>query len=266
MSIDEYRRLSRPPPPLRPTRVQVFAFGNTQPLEIAGVFSTEVAHDDTSRATKIYVSKEGSGFLFAAQDLNLVHFAFGIHVSALKVLVEEFSSLFEGIGCLKGPPLQLRIDESVAPVALSHRRVALRPKVEQELQLLERAGIIEKLSGPTPWVSLIVVARKPKQPEAVRICVDMCLPNQATKRERHLTPTIDDILSELSGSRWFSKMDLRSRYHQIVLHPDSRPITTFSTHTSLWRYTRLNFGISRAAEVFQHTTNGSCKGSRQSSM
>ncbi|KAJ1186730.1 hypothetical protein NDU88_003511 [Pleurodeles waltl] len=62
----------------------------------------------------------------------------------------------------------------------------------------------------------------------------MRMPNLAIKRERHLTPMIDDILSELTGSCWFSKMDLRSGYHQIMLHPESRPITTFSTHNGLW--------------------------------
>ncbi|KAJ1093273.1 hypothetical protein NDU88_006378, partial [Pleurodeles waltl] len=94
--------------------------------------------------------------------------------------------------------------------------------------------------------------RKPKQPGEVRICVDMHLPNAAIKRERHLTPTIDDILGELSDSRWFSKLDLRSGYHQLVLAQESRYITTFSTHVGLRRYKRLSFGISSAAEVFQN--------------
>ncbi|CAL9704506.1 unnamed protein product [Knipowitschia caucasica] len=77
--------------------------------------------------------------------------------------------------------------------------------------------------------------------------------NTAIQRERHITPTMDDVIHELNGATVFSKLDLRAGYHQLELHPDSRYITTFSTHKGLRRYKRLNFGISSAAEVFQNT-------------
>ena len=76
--------------------------------------------------------------------------------------------------------------------------------------------------------------------------------NKAILRERHITPTIDDVLCDLNEAKFFSKIDLNSGYHQIVLHPDSRYITTFSTHIGLRRFKRLNFGISSAAEIFQN--------------
>ena len=53
----------------------------------------------------------------------------------------------------------------------------MRQKVERELRELQEKGIIERVSGPTPWVSPIVVTPKPKNPERARICVDMRLPN-----------------------------------------------------------------------------------------
>ena len=76
----------------------------------------------------------------------------------------------------------------------------MRKKVEQELEKLEEQGIIERVSGPTPWVSPIVVAPKPKNPDKVRICVDMRLPNTAIQRERHITPTVDDLIHDLNGA------------------------------------------------------------------
>ncbi|KAJ1114923.1 hypothetical protein NDU88_003153 [Pleurodeles waltl] len=115
-----YRRLSKLPQ-LKPTQVQVYAFGKARPLEMAGVFTAEVAHESTAVLAKIYVSKEWSGFLLGcqtAQELDLVHFAFGIHARNLEDLIKELDSLFKGIGCLKGPPLKLPMDDSVAPVAL----------------------------------------------------------------------------------------------------------------------------------------------------
>lgn len=84
----------------------------------------------------------------------------------------------------------------------------------------------------------------------MRICVDMRLPNTAILQERHITPTIDDLIHDLNGAAVFSKLDLKAGYHQLELDADSRYITTFTTHTGLWRYNRLNFGLSSAAEVF----------------
>ena len=98
----------------------------------------------------------------------------------------------------------------------------------------------------------MVAAPKPKDLESVRICVDMHSANKAIERERHPMPTVEEIIHDLNGATIFSKLDLNAGYHQIELHPDSRYITTFSTHTGLKRYKRLNFGICSAAEVFQY--------------
>ena len=84
--------------------------------------------------------------------------------------------------------------------------------------------------------------------------------NAAIQRERHVTPTIDDMILDLNGSKVFSKLDLNAGYHQLKLHPDSRNITTFSTHVGLRRYKRQNFGISSAAEVFQNTLSTALEG------
>lgn len=169
-------------------------------------------------------------------------------------LVESFPELFEGIGMLKDFQVKLHIDTNVQPTCQPHRRVPfhIRQRVEHELQKLEDNDIIETVTGPTPWVSPIVTPPKPKNLNEVRICVDMRQANTAIQRERHLTPTMDDVIHELNGATVFSKLDLRAGYHQLELHPDSRYITTFSTHKGLRRYKRLNFGISSAAEVFQN--------------
>lgn len=102
-----------------------------------------------------------------------------------------------------------------------------------------------------PCVSPIVVT--PKNPDSVRLCVDMQLPNCAIQRECHITPTVDDLIHDLNGAVCFTKLDLNAGYHQLELHPDSRYIKIFTTHVGLWRYTCLNFGISSAAERFQNT-------------
>ena len=92
--------------------------------------------------------------------------------------------------------------------------------MEKELSNLEQQGIIEKVNGPTPWVSPLVVT--PKKDEDVRICVDMRVANRAIVRERHPMPTIDDLTHTLNGATVFSKLDLRAGYHQLTLAPESR--------------------------------------------
>ena len=106
--------------------------------------------------------------------------------------------------------IKLHIDPHVPPVVQTASRIPfhLRNKVAAELKRLEESDIIEDATGPTPWVSPIVAAPKPKNPNEVRVCVDMRLPNQAIRRERHPSPTVDDIIHSLNGAQKFSKLDL----------------------------------------------------------
>ena len=69
-----------------------------------------------------------------------------------------------------------------------------------------------------------------------------------------MTSTMDELITDLHEASVFSIIDLRAGYHQLVLHCFCRYTTTFSTHLGLCQYKRLSFGISTAAEVFQHTT------------
>ena len=68
----------------------------------------------------------------------------------------------------------------------------MRKRVAAELDSLERQGIIEKVDGPTPWISPLVVI--PKKSRDVRLCVDMRMANKAINQELHPSPTIDDLI------------------------------------------------------------------------
>ncbi|CAB4033208.1 Hypothetical predicted protein [Paramuricea clavata] len=84
--------------------------------------------------------------------------------------------------------------------------------------------------------------------------------NQASKRERHVTLTIKEIIGDLNGAKVFSKLDLNQGYNQLELAPESRYITTFGTHLGLMRYKRSKFGISSAAEIFQNVIRETLEG------
>ena len=89
--------------------------------------------------------------------------------------------------------------------------------------------------------------------------------NKAVKSEKHLMPTVDDLVADLNGATVFGRLDLSSGYHQLELEPESLYITTFTTHVGLRRYKRLMFGINAVSEIFQnaieeiHTGLPGCK-------
>lgn len=158
-------------------------------------------------------------------------------------IIHEYQDLFQGIGKIKDFQVKLHVDDSVQPVIQLHRRIPfhMRKKVERELDDLQEKGIIERVSGLTPWVSPIVVTPKPKNPERVCLCMDIRLPNTAIQRDQHITPTIDHLLHDWNGAVVFSMLDLNAGYHQLELHLESRCITIFTTHwppeihkTQLW--------------------------------
>ena len=99
-------------------------------------------------------------------------------------------------------------------------------------------------------MSPVVIGPKPNR--KIRLWVDMRQPNRAITRERHITPTLEDILAEVVGSKFFSTLDLDQAYHQLELAEESRYITTFSTHIGLRRYKRLFFGVSSTSEIFHN--------------
>ena len=141
--------------------------------------------------------------LKAAQKISLrIINQVGIDKTSPQYLTKsgEFEDLFSGIGKVEGKLVKLHIDPDVQPKQQLHRRIPfhVRQDVEKELERLESLDIIKKVTGPTPWMSPIVVV--PTSSGEVRICIDMREANKAVKRENHLMPTIDDLVADLNGA------------------------------------------------------------------
>ena len=247
-------------PSLRPTHTRVFPYGERSPLPVLGMAKFELAYNSERLQVTFHVVEGKGGNLLgytAAEKLRILSLA--AHVTTTKAgdgenfFVNAYHDLFTGNGKFTDTCVKLHIDDTVTPKRQPHRRIPYhtRKDVEIELKRLEDDDIIEKTDGPTPWISPIVVV--PKKSGAVRICVDMREANKAVMREKHLMPTLDDLITDLNGATTFSTLDLRNGYHQLELHPSSRYITTFSTHVALYRYKRLMFGINSASEIFQNT-------------
>ena len=253
-----------PKPDIKPPDMNLYAYGSKEKaLPLLGMFIGTIATEEYSHTTKVYVAQGSYGTLMShqtAEKLNLITInqqavlAYMKTSSNAESIAEEFADRFEGLGRLSKVQVQIHLNPDVTPVIQPHRRIPfhLRQKVKDELQHLEDMDVIERVTQPTSWVSPLVAAPKPNNADAVRLCVDMRCVNKAVLRERHVMPTVDDIISDLNGATTFSKLDLNQGYHQLELTPESRDATTFSTQDGLWRYKRLNFGVSSASEIFQH--------------
>lgn len=243
-------------PFLKPADRRLFAVQCTKPMQIKGMFTTEIKFNSLQTSSEIYVSENDIDPLLSSktsQDLGLIKVNVNLIESSSEYIISKYPKLFSGIGKLKDMQVHLHIDPKIHPVAQPHRRIPFhfREAVEKELMRLQKEDIIERVEGPTPWISPIVVVPKQHESKEIRICVDMRVANRAIKRERHPSPTVDDIIAAVNNAELFSKLDLKNGYHQLELDEESRNITTFSTHNGIWRYKRLNFGICLAAEKFQ---------------
>ena len=270
-----------PKPRLEKSSSRIFAYGGAQPMKITGKFRTLLQAGDRTCTATIEVVEGAEGPILSwdtCRELRLLTQS-ALAISAepagsgvpCKLLptkpqegsvprndatniADEYPQLYEGLGRLEGLHIKLHIDDQVQPVAQGNRRVPfhVRQQVEEQLKKDEELGVIERATGPTPWISPIVVVPK-KDPGKIRVCVDMRAANTAIKRERHATPTLDELKTMLTGATVFSKLDLNQGYNQLELEESSRYITTFSTHLGLFRYKRLFFGVNSASEIFQET-------------
>ena len=110
---------------------------------------------------------------------------------------------------------------------------------------------------PQSWVSPLAVSRR--KDGRIRICVDLRGPNSQIVAEVHPLPTLDELESKLHGSI-YSRIDLKTAYHQLRLHKDSRNITAFLTPDGLMRYTRVPFGLVSSGSAFQKLLSSLLKG------
>ena len=210
------------------TTTNIYTYGSKSSLAILEQFKSEIESKKKFTCAESFVVKGMNGSLMCyetAQELGLIKIQVNTITQSSQIL-DEFADRFSGIGKLKGFQVELHIDKSIKPITQPHRRIPfhIKKKVEQELQYLKENDIIEKVEGPTPWIFSIVAAPKPKQPDKVRLCVDMRQANRTIQRERHLMPTVDDMINDLDGSKslfqtrfkcWVSSARISAR---IALH------------------------------------------------
>ena len=109
------------------------------------------------------------------------------------------------------------------------------------------------------WAAPIVPVMK--QNGGVRICGDYKVTiNQANLTDSYPLPRVDELLANLSGGKYFSKLDMSQAYLQLPLDEESKELVTVNTPKGLYRYNRLPFGVSSAPSIFQRTMENLLQG------
>lgn len=167
-------------------------------------------------------------------------------------VLDSFTTVFDqDLGTLPGGKIHLTVEDGADPVVRPPRTLpeSCKAKVKEELERLEAIGVLQKVDGPTDWISQMSVVKK--RSGEIRICIDPRPLNNVLKREHFMLPVLEDILPELSDARMFSVFDLKMGYWHCELDDPSSYLTTFATPFGRYRWLRLPFGLKVSSEIFQ---------------
>lgn len=228
------------------------AYGSQKPLVILGSFIADISVGEQCIRAEFFVVDGGQRSLLgdkAAKQLGVLKV--GLNINSVET--SPFSKM-------NGIQAKIQMNPEIIPVYQPMRRipVPLEEAVDRKLDELLKRDIIEVKTGPTTWVSpLVVVGKSNGEP---RLCLDLRRVNEAVLREHHPMPSVDDYMAKLGRGKLWSKLDIKEAFLQIELEDASRDATTFITRRGLYRFKRLPFGLVTAPELFQKAMDETLSG------
>ncbi|GJW31312.1 putative reverse transcriptase domain-containing protein [Tanacetum coccineum] len=176
-------------------------------------------------------------------------------------VVQEFPKVFPedlpGIPPTRQVEFRIDLVPGAAPVARAPYRLAPSEMKElaEQLQELTDKGFIRPSSSPRGAPVLFVK----KKDGSFRMCIDYRELNKLTVKNRYPLPRIDDLFDQLQGSSIYSKIDLRSGYHQLRVREEDILKTAFRTRYGHYEFQVMPFGLTNAPAVFMDLMNRVCK-------
>jgi hypothetical protein len=195
----------------------------------------------------------------AATQSNQTSMLNRMKVTALEEIrvVQEYPDVFpEDLPSM--PPdrdIEFRIEllPGTPPISKRPYRMPVNELVELKKQIVElqAKGFIHPSSSP--WGAPVLFVEKKDGTQWM--CVDYRSLNEATIKNKYPLPRIEDLFDQMKGTSVFSKVDLRSRYHQLKIRESDIPKTAFRTRYGLYEYTVMSFGLTNAPTYFMFLMN-----------
>ncbi|GJR60555.1 putative reverse transcriptase domain-containing protein [Tanacetum coccineum] len=211
-------------------------------------------------AMNIYLCYEGctlishgcQGFLASVMDTSLE----SPNIENLSV-VREFADVFPdelpGLPPAREIEFGIELIPGAEPISKAPYRMApveLKELKEQLQEMLENGFIRPSVS---PWGAPVLFVKK--KDGSMRLCIDYRELNRITIRNRYPLPRIDDLFDQLQGAKYFSKIDLRSGYHQLRVREQDISKTAFRTRYGHYEFLVMPFGLTNAPAVFMDLMN-----------
>lgn len=229
-------------------------------LEILSPDVTVTPLPDASRVNSVKLAGERKKVSFAPPDnfKQLFDFSkstFTTHQQdSLLSLLWKYEDIFqkpgESLGCSTEMDFQVKLKSGAKPFRSPPYRSnpKIRQEIDKQVQDMLREGIIE--TSVSPYASPVVMVTK--SDSTYRFCVDFRRLNAITELDSHPIQRVDDSLESLGSADacYFSTMDLQSGYWQVPMAGDSKQYTAFTTHSGLFQFTRMPFGLANAPAVF----------------
>nr|ABA97250.1 retrotransposon protein, putative, Ty3-gypsy subclass [Oryza sativa Japonica Group] len=151
--------------------------------------------------------------------------------------------------------IEFRIDlaPGTAPIYKRPYRMAANELAEVKKQVDEQLQKGYIRPSTSPWGAPVIFVEK--KDKTKRMCVDYRALNEVTIKNKYPLPRIDDLFDQLKGAKLFSKIDLRSGYHQLRIREEDIPKTAFTTRYGLYECTVMSFGLTNAPAFFMNLMN-----------
>jgi hypothetical protein len=172
-------------------------------------------------------------------------------------VVCEFPDVFPddlpGLPPARDVEFVIELKPGTTPISRRAYRMPPKELAELKIQLQELLdkGFIQPSSSPWGCPAIFVK----KKDKTLRLCVDYRPLNEVTIKNKYPLPRIVLLFDQLAEAKVFSKVDLRSSYHQIKIRPEDIPKTTFTTRYGLYEYLVMPFGLTNAPAHFMYLMN-----------